>query len=403
MRQWLKLTVSLLFLFGLVAVLFAYAMFQGGFVSWFLFFGCLPIILYQLLFIFYPIRTFRVSRTMPADRLQRGDTADLTIEINRMFPFPLSYSICEEILPETLQLKEDIEWMEKEDSKTIFLFGFRKTIKIPYTLSNLPRGEHKLKAIRIRTGDLFGWVKKEFTFPVENILPVYPRVKRVSEFRSNGAPEEGNPAIRSRDIGSDVSGIREYIPGDRLGFINWKQTAKKNKLMTKEFEQENGEAFHLILNHGFMPKEKAFVFETAVELVHSLAHKWMRESVPTTVLLIGKKVTHLSLQAVADRKRLNSHLMQVQPEGTEFSMKLKRYGKSFRGTAILVTAFLDESYLDLLKFHPNAQGMILFYVVPHLDLSSKERALIQQMRKEGMTVQFAVSGEGMGPLEVRQQ
>src|SRR5699024_4656623 len=102
--------------------------------------------------------------------------------------------------------KKDFEWGEKEDPKTIFLFGFRKTIKIPYTLSNLPRGEHKLKAIRIRTGDLFGWVKKESIFPVESTLPVYPRVKKVNEFRLDGAAEEGNPATRSRDIGNDVSG-----------------------------------------------------------------------------------------------------------------------------------------------------------------------------------------------------
>ena len=33
-----------------------------------------------------------------------------------------------------------------------------------------------------------------------------------------------------------VVGIREYQPGDRLSWINWKASAKRNGMVTKEFE-----------------------------------------------------------------------------------------------------------------------------------------------------------------------
>ncbi|UTW70466.1 DUF58 domain-containing protein [Anaerobacillus sp. HL2] len=36
---------------------------------------------------------------------------------------------------------------------------------------------------------------------------------------------------------TSVAGSREYVPGDRLTSIDWKVTARVNKLMTKEFEK----------------------------------------------------------------------------------------------------------------------------------------------------------------------
>ena len=35
-----------------------------------------------------------------------------------------------------------------------------------------------------------------------------------------------------------ISGVREYQSGDQLSWINWKATAKTNKMMTNEFEEQ---------------------------------------------------------------------------------------------------------------------------------------------------------------------
>jgi uncharacterized protein (DUF58 family) len=404
MRQMFRLVSSLFFLLILTAALFAFAMFQGGFVSWFLFYSYLPIATYQLLFIFYPIRTFGISRDMPVHRLQRGESVDITIQISRKFPFPLSYSICEDILPESLRVRENLEQRQKDDIKKVFLFHFRKTIDVPYTLSSLPRGEHRLRAVRIRTGDLFGWVKKEYVFSVEDKLSVYPRVKQVNQLRQLADAEGGNTLVTTRETGNSVSGIREYIPGDRIGFIDWKQSAKKNELMTKEFEQENEKKVHLILNRCSVPDEKVLTFETAVELVNSLTQKWLRESIPFTFLSIGEEMTHFSMQTATDRRRLNTHLMCVQPEGAGFSLKVKQQTGELSGTVVLVTARLDESYLDLVKtIYQRSGKLVVLYAVRNPDLPSDELALVRQIRREGVIVQLAASGKGLIPPEVRQK
>jgi uncharacterized protein (DUF58 family) len=52
----------LLFVLFLVICSFAFAMFQGGFVSWFIFYSLLPFALYSIAFFFSPISKIEVER-----------------------------------------------------------------------------------------------------------------------------------------------------------------------------------------------------------------------------------------------------------------------------------------------------------------------------------------------------
>lgn len=116
--------VSLLFF---TAVTYAYAMFQGGFVSWFLFYSFLPISIYSLLIAIYPIRTFQVTRSINQEQFSVGEQLVGTITIKRNVPFPLFYLIVEDILPEKLSeqklMKEPkrllFPWFKKNDHHAI--------------------------------------------------------------------------------------------------------------------------------------------------------------------------------------------------------------------------------------------------------------------------------------------
>ena len=57
----------------LVVTTFVYAMFQGGFVSWFLFISFLPFALYAFLILVYPLKDFEVSRTINQEKYRAGD------------------------------------------------------------------------------------------------------------------------------------------------------------------------------------------------------------------------------------------------------------------------------------------------------------------------------------------
>lgn len=60
--------------------------------------------------------------------------------------------------------------------------------------------------------------------------------------------------FRSLDVTPHAAGVREYVPGDALKRIHWPSSAKKNKLIVKEFEQN--------------PQASIWLFLDAQKLVH---------------------------------------------------------------------------------------------------------------------------------------
>ena len=56
----------------LLVITYCYAMFQGGFVSWFVFFTILPFSIYSVLLAIVPIHLKEVSRTLSKDVLNVG-------------------------------------------------------------------------------------------------------------------------------------------------------------------------------------------------------------------------------------------------------------------------------------------------------------------------------------------
>src|SRR5699024_6309570 len=102
MKRWLRFSSKLLFILILFGLLFSYAMFQGGFVSWFLFFGFLSIFLYHLGLLFYPISKWKVKRTLSRHITRSGEGITVTITIKRLIPYPLFYGVIDELYPASL-------------------------------------------------------------------------------------------------------------------------------------------------------------------------------------------------------------------------------------------------------------------------------------------------------------
>lgn len=96
--------------------------------------------------------------------------------------------------------------------------------------------------------------KELFIFPPENDSLQFSSAafgEGFDEYEENGA--KGN-------ISSNVTDIREYIPGDRLQKIHWKLSAKIHKLMVKENEQTSSHQF-ILLPELYLPDPAQPVLE----------------------------------------------------------------------------------------------------------------------------------------------
>ncbi len=100
------------------------------------------------------------------------------------------------------------------------------------------RGVFPLGPTILASGDLFGLFPVSRTLPPDGSLLVYPIMAEVRAFPSPPGLLPGGEALRRRthQVTPNAAGVREYAPGDSLNRIHWVSTARRDRLMVKEFE-----------------------------------------------------------------------------------------------------------------------------------------------------------------------
>ena len=318
MKKFLKYTWKLLLLFIFAAAAFSYAMFQGGFVSWFLFYTFLPFALYALFIVFYPLTSFSAERSFSSAVLTAGEDATVKLTLTRKYPFfPLPYLVVEDHFS-----GEAVLGRENGSQKTIVFPWFRKVIEFDYQLRELPRGEHRFRSVTLKTGDIFGLIEKENRIPLSGNILVYPACEKISPclytmfYQEDGIPV---PDKFQRNM-TLVSGVREYQPGDRFSWIDWKAAAKRNRMMTKEFEQEKSGDVLIVLDCT-----PASSFETMVSFAASVIKGLLENGMEAGLMTTAAERARIPVRGGEEQGRnLFYHLAKVKPDATAPSTKCWR-------------------------------------------------------------------------------
>ena len=100
------------------------------------------------------------------------------------------------------------------------------------------RGSFRLGPLVIVAGDPFGLFQIERSIPATSSLIVYPPTIEIADFFLPVGALPGGDALRRRtqQVTTNAAGVRNYAPGDSFSRIHWPSTARKNRLIVKEFE-----------------------------------------------------------------------------------------------------------------------------------------------------------------------
>lgn len=100
------------------------------------------------------------------------------------------------------------------------------------------RGRYQLGPIRLRTSDPFGLFPMERDFAATTHVVVYPLTFDIHQFALPIGILPGGDALRRRThyVTTNAAGVRDYAPGDSFGRIHWPSTARRDRLIVKEFE-----------------------------------------------------------------------------------------------------------------------------------------------------------------------
>jgi uncharacterized protein (DUF58 family) len=100
------------------------------------------------------------------------------------------------------------------------------------------RGQFALGPMTISCGDPLGLFQLKRELHATSSIVVYPAVLPVPSFVPPLGQLPGGDAVRQRThyITTNVSGVRDYEPGDSFSRIHWRSTARTGRLIVKEFE-----------------------------------------------------------------------------------------------------------------------------------------------------------------------
>lgn len=351
----------------LIVVTFSYAMFQGGFVSWFLFYTLIPFLLYSLLLHFVPLRIEEVRREIQPARLERGDIASVTVHFINKTWFPLAFLTIREI-----GLDDDM--VEKmKGSSNVFFVGLKRNFSWTYEIPDLERGVIEFSALQFTFTDLFGWtVRHKFAVQKQKVM-VYPKITKMKYREMRRQFDQGvvlAPFAFMKDT-SMATGVRDYQAGDRFSWIHWKSFAKDETLRTKDFEVRHSQEALLVLDATVKSH-----FEESLELAASVLQTIVDHQGDVSFFIAGEEQTFYSHLKRGQLERIMRQLAMVKASDSKnIELLLTKEGKTLDSFILLFTGELSDSLRSFFKNHGRKTKGIICFVV-----ASKQE---EQLRMKG--------------------
>ncbi|HEO8421790.1 TPA: DUF58 domain-containing protein [Yersinia enterocolitica] len=372
---------KLILLFLLIAMVFSYAMFQGGFVSWFLFYSFLPFALYGLLVAAYPIRDWQVKRKIHKYEFSAKEEMQVEIELTRRTFFPIFYVMIEDSFSSTIG--------ETIMGKKMLMPGFRRSLTFKYTVKELPRGEHIFDQLSLQMGDPLGLIEKEKAFIQVDRVLVYPPYEEMVYRPLENHYEQGMTSSKER-VQRDTTmavGIREYQPGDRFSWINWKASARRNNMMTKEFEQKQTHDIMIVMDCEVHKR-----FEAVVSFTASAIRAILKKGAQVGFLSVDTDRTVFPIRGGESQQQLLLyHLAKVRTtKEVTLAEVLDNESSQLQqqATVMLITSKLTRELVDKAGWLTSKRYNLVLFVVTGKNegLSSGEKTLSAFAIKRGIRI-----------------
>jgi uncharacterized protein (DUF58 family) len=175
------------------------------------------------------VRSVVLSRSLERTRIRKGSTMRVSTDITLRVPRRMSVEVCE-LLPPGVAVQDG------ETSFALTGSDVEDTHRIRYRITPLVHGTLPVRGISLSIRDTF--FQASFTLTAERysgpLLLVQPR----GDFN----PAQKHSTMETREIermsvmsGLGIRALREYYAGDDIRDIDWKLSAKHDKLFIREY------------------------------------------------------------------------------------------------------------------------------------------------------------------------
>ncbi|MFL6555975.1 MAG: DUF58 domain-containing protein, partial [Bacillus sp. (in: firmicutes)] len=318
----------------------------------------------------------------------------VTVLLKRANSFPLFFLLIEDQLDTSLKFAS-----QQNKPKALLLPGLKRELSYEYNIDALPRGEHLFGSFTLKVGDPLGLFEKEKRVAIQGKIVVYPAYTELLYRSFENQYDSGLTASRER-VQRDTSmatGVRDYQPGDRFSWINWKASAKRNVLMTKEFEQRQSHDVFVVMD--CVPNKH---FEPVVSFTASLVRAILKKGAQTGLLTISNERTSFPIRGGEQHlQQLFYHLAKIDAKCiSPFEKVLDTDGLFMQQTVsfMLVTAQITKPLIEKASFLCQRKGgaITLFLIKGEKEApTDNERTLMAIANARGVRVVLVQEGEYM--------
>ncbi len=186
------------------------------------------------------LRSVAVTRVARVLRQQVGQIFEERIEVRNNGHFPRLW----------LEVKDEADIPGKQGSRVVSNIGANQQRTFYTRTLLLNRGAFQLGPSQLISGDPFGIFALHRLVKNDKTLIVLPYLEQLDYFPEPPGELAGGRAQRRKtlEVTPYAAGVREYAPGDPLNRIHWRTTARKDRLIVKEFEQDPQADIWIILD-----------------------------------------------------------------------------------------------------------------------------------------------------------
>ena len=282
--------------------------------------------------------------------LSLGAWANVELTLHNRYRYPIKLEIFDHV-------PEELEYEELPVTVTI---PSRNWVKINYRVKPIVRGPVAFEKVQLRVFSVLGLWKKNIIQPLVSEVRNYPNFSSVMKYSLLATDQRLNQMgilkKRRRGEGLDFHQLREYRDGDSLRQIDWNATARTNKLISRDYQEERDQQIIFLVDCGrrmLAHDDQLSHFDHTLNAILLLSHVALRQGDAVGLMTFsGDERWIPPRKSVGNVNNILNSIYDLQPSllspdysraATELMKRQKR-----RALIVLITNLRDEDTDELI-------------------------------------------------------
>lgn len=233
-----------------------------------------------------------------------------------------------------------------------------------YHVEPQQRGANRFGDIYLRCRSRWGLWRLFDQRPLRQEVRIYPDIQAVHGMellaRRNRAAETGLKLSRLRGRGSEFDRLRDYRRDDEFRHIDWKATARRQQLISREFVVERNQNILLVLDAGRSmcnALEGITHLDRALNAAIVLSYVALRQGDNVGLLAFSNRVERWvrPVRGAGGIQTIIRHTYDLAPrfEASDYGLMVQELRRRYRkrSLVVLLTYALDELHLASISRH----------------------------------------------------